>query len=138
MAHFAQLDNNNKVIQVIVVADEECLDRNGREREWVGQRFLRSLFGDNTRWVQTSFNGNRRVRYAGVGYSYDEQRDAFIPPKPFDSWLLDEPTLLWKPPVEMPTDDQNYEWSEEDQNWIVPVPPKQYNWNEEAQRWDEI
>lgn len=79
MAHFAQLDDNNKVIQVIVIANEELLS-NGIEEESKGIAFCQSLFGGN--WIQTSYNGNIRKNYAGIGYSYDKTRDAFIPPNP--------------------------------------------------------
>lgn len=96
MAHFAQLDENNTVTQVIVVANEELM-LDGVENETKGIIFCKSLFGDNTRWVQTSYNSNFRKNYAGIGYTYDEPRDAFIPPKPEEgNWLLDEDTCNWK------------------------------------------
>lgn len=95
MAHFAQLDNNDAVIQVIVVHNNELLD-NGVESEAKGIAFCKSLFGEDTRWVQTSYNGNIRKNYAGIGFTYDEPRDAFIPPKPEGNWVLDEDTCNWK------------------------------------------
>lgn len=93
MAHFAELDDNNIIKQVIVVHNNELLD-NGVESESKGIAFCQSLFGGN--WVQTSYNGNIRKNYAGIGYSYDVVRDAFIPPKPTEGeWILDEDTCQW-------------------------------------------
>lgn len=94
MAHFAQLDENNIVTQVIVVHNNELLDENGQESEAKGIAFCQSLFGGN--WIQTSYNGNFRKNYAGQGFSYDITRDAFIPPKPEGNWILDETTCQWK------------------------------------------
>jgi len=118
MAHFAQLNNNSEVLQVIVVGNSDCLDEHGNESEAIGVAFCQSLFGEDTRWVQTSYNGNIRKNYAGIGYSYDAARDAFIPPQPYPSWLLNEDTCLWQPPVPMPGDDQLYRWDEEQNQWI--------------------
>lgn len=97
MAHFAQLDNNDTVTQVIVVHNNELLD-NGVESEAKGIAFCKSLFGADTRWVQTSYNGNIRKNYAGIGYTYDEAFDAFIPPKPDleGDWVLNEDTCQWE------------------------------------------
>jgi hypothetical protein len=116
MAHFAQLDENNVVTQVIVVANPECLDANGVESESVGVGFCTNLFGG--RWIQTSYNGNIRKNYAGVGYAYDGARDAFIPPKPFASWVLNEGTCRWDPPVSYPKDGKRYAWDEDQQTWV--------------------
>lgn len=116
MAHFAQLDENNIVQQVIVVNNTECLS-DGVESENVGIEFCKSLLGSATVWKQTSYNGNIRKNYAAIGYTYDEQRDAFIPPKPFQSWMLDEDTCLWGPPIPYPTDGNLYEWDESTQSW---------------------
>jgi hypothetical protein len=115
MAHFAQLDDNNVVTQVIVVANEELLD-NGVESEAKGIAFCQSLFGGN--WKQTSYNGNIRVRYAGIGYTYDVERDAFIEPQPYPSWVLNEELLIWDAPVAMPDDGKRYYWNETTTNWI--------------------
>lgn len=93
MAHFAELDENNLVKQVIVVHNNELLD-NGVESEAKGIAFCQSLFGGN--WKQTSYNGNIRKNYAGIGYTYDEERDAFIPPKPEGDWVLNEDTCQWE------------------------------------------
>ena len=114
MAHFAQLDSNNMVTQVIVVDNKDTADANGIEKEHIGAAFCERLLGG--RWVQTSYNGKIRKNYAGIGYTYDEQRDAFIPPKPYPSWVLDT-DLNWKPPVAMPTDDQRYIWDEATTSW---------------------
>jgi hypothetical protein len=114
MAHFAQLENNI-VTKVIVVANQDILDKNGQESEQKGIDFCSNLLGGT--WLQTSYNGRIRKHYAGVGYIYDEGRDAFIPPKPFNSWLLDETTCQWKAPIDMPTDDKKYSWNEDTTSW---------------------
>jgi len=94
MAHFAQLDESNIVTQVIVVHNNELLD-NGVESEAKGVAFCQSLLGGN--WVQTSYNGNIRKNFAGIGFTYDQTRDAFIPPKPEEgNWVLNEDTCLWE------------------------------------------
>jgi hypothetical protein len=112
MAHFAQINENNMVTQVIVV-EQDTLNT--------------GLFGDPASWIQTSYNtrGGQhpegrplRKNYAGIGYTYDPTRDAFIPPKPFNSWGLNEETCLWEAPVPYPTDDKLYLWDEETVNWI--------------------
>ena len=112
MAHFAQINENNMVTQVIVV-EQDTLNT--------------GLFGDPASWIQTSYNtrGGQhpegrplRKNYAGIGYTYDPTRDAFIPPKPFNSWGLNEETCLWQAPVPYPTDDKMYLWDEETVNWI--------------------
>lgn len=117
MAHFAQLDDQNTVLQVIVVHNNELMD-NGAESEAKGIAFCKSLF-PNTNWVQTSYNGTRRKNYAGVGFSYDQIRDAFIPPKPYPSWVLNETTCQWNSPVPYPTDGQQYVWDEATQTWVT-------------------
>jgi hypothetical protein len=117
MAHFAQLNDNNVVLQVIVVNNSECLDSNGQESEAVGVAFCQSLLGGN--WKQTSYNGNMRKNYAGIGYSYDEQRNAFIAPQPYPSWTLVEETCRWSAPVAMPTDNKRYIWNESTISWNV-------------------
>jgi hypothetical protein len=114
MAHFAQLENNI-VKQVIVVSNQEMLDENGQESEQKGIDFCSNLLGGT--WKQTSYNGNFRKNYAGIGYTYDKVRDAFIAPKPYNSWLLDENTCKWKAPVDYPTDGKIYIWNEETLTW---------------------
>jgi len=115
MAHFAQLDENNVVLQVIVVHNNELII-NGVESEAKGITFCQTLFGGN--WVQTSYNGTIRKNYAGIGYTFDKSRDAFIPPKPFASWVLNETTCQWAAPTPMPTDGKQYYWNEETLSWI--------------------
>lgn len=116
MAHFAKIGLNNKVIEVLKVHNNELLDSNGVEQEVNGVDFLTKLTGWSI-WKQTSYNKNFRKNYAGIGYTYDEDREAFIPPKPFTSWVLNEETCLWKAPVDHPTDDQTYNWNETNQSW---------------------
>ena len=113
MAHFAKLDGNT-VTQVIVVANAELMD-NGAESEAKGIAFCQSLFGGE--WKQTSYNGSIRKNYAGIGYTYDQERDAFIEPKPYPSWVLNEATCRWDAPVPMPTDNKPYFWNETNQSW---------------------
>jgi hypothetical protein len=113
MAHFAKLENNN-VTQVIVVDNNELLE-NGQESEQKGIDFCSNLLGGT--WKQTSYNGNIRKNYAGIGYTYDETLDAFIAPKPFASWVLDETIAQWKAPVDYPTDGEMYTWNEETTSW---------------------
>ena len=122
MAHFAQLDEDNVVTQVIVVANEELI-LDGVESEVKGVIFCKSLFGEDTKWVQTSYNATIRKNYAGIGFKYDNALDAFIAPKPFDSWTLDEDTAQWEAPTPYPTDGKIYYWSEDDLTWLeVPTP----------------
>ena len=99
MAHFAQLDENNVVTQVIVVGNSDTADVNGVESESIGVAFCQSLLGANTNWKQTSYNGNMRVRYAGIGYSYNESLNAFVTPQPYASWTLDNATADWVSPL---------------------------------------
>lgn len=117
MAHFAQLDDNNIVTQVLVVDNSEILDDNDVEQESLGVTFLQGLLGSDTNWKQTSYNGNIRKNYAGIGYTYDSSRDAFIPPQPYTSWILNEDTCLWKAPVPYPTDNNRYLWNESTLSW---------------------
>lgn len=117
MAHFAKIGLNNIVTDVLVVANRETMDSTGVEHESIGIEFLKTLTGHET-WIQTSFNGNIRKNYAGIGYTYDSQRDAFIPPQPYLSWTLNEETCRWDAPVAMPTDGKMYQWDEATTNWI--------------------
>jgi len=103
MAHFAQLDENNVVTQVIVVANDELL-LDGVENETKGIMFCKSLLGDDTRWVQTSYNGNIRKNYAGIGYTYDPVADHFFAPQPYPSWTLDT-DAKWNAPTPMPVEE---------------------------------
>ena len=119
MAHFAEINENNIVTRVIVVNNNELL-HNEQELELKGIDFCESLFGHRN-WVQTSYNGNMRYNYAGQGYTYDEDNDAFYAPQPYASWLLDE-DYKWEAPVPYPEDaseDKIYAWDEENQEWKV-------------------
>lgn len=115
MAHFAQIDSDSIVTQVIVVNNVECLDESGNESESVGVSFCKSLFGGE--WVQTSYNANFRKNFAGIGFKYDKERDAFIASQPFPSWSLNESTCRWEAPVPFPQDGKLYKWNEEQQAW---------------------
>lgn len=119
MAHFAQLNENNIVTQVIVVHNNELLDENNVEQESKGQQFCTNLLGGN--WVQTSYNATFRKNYAGIGFTYDSVRNAFIPPKPYPSWLLNEDTCQWNSPVAYPTDEKTYYWNEDTVSWVEAV-----------------
>lgn len=118
MAHFAQLDENNKVIQVIVVNNDVIVDGEGNEQESLGIAFCQSLYGNNTNWKQTSYNASFRGKMAGIGSTYDIENDIFIPPQPFPSWTLND-NNIWIPPVPYPTDDTvTYLWDEENTQWV--------------------
>ena len=116
MATFAKIGLNNKVIEVISVHNNELLDSNGVEQEVNGIDFLTKLTGYPV-WKQTSYNDNIRKNHAGIDYTYDQAKDAFIPPQPYPSWTLDEDTCLWEAPVAYPDDDKIYEWDESATNW---------------------
>ena len=124
MAHFAKLDENNVVTEVHVVANKDTSDANGVEKEYIGQAFLEKLFGGT--WKQTSYNGNIRKNYAGIGYTYNADIDAFVPPKPFASWTLNNDTAQWEAPTPMPADAGTGE------------PPKMYSWDEATTSWVEV
>ena len=116
MAHFAQIDNNGVVLQVIVVANSDTADASGVEKEHIGAAFCEKLFGGT--WKQTSYNGNFRKNYAGIGYTYRADIDAFVPPQPFPSWTLNNDTAQWQAPVAMPTDGKRYRWDEATTSWV--------------------
>ena len=121
MAHFAEIDNNDVVLRVIVVSNNDTSDgQTGEEVESIGIAFCQRLFGGN--WVQTSYNGKFRKRYAGIGYTYNRQYDAFISPKPYPSWNLNTTTLDWEAPVPYPTDGKVYYWEEATQSWVLVEP----------------
>ena len=115
MAHFAEIGEDNIVLRVIVVDNKDTSDTDGNEVESIGAEFCRNLLGGT--WKQTSYNANFRKNYAGIGYKFDSQRDAFIPPQPFDSWVLNETTCRWEAPVAYPTDGTFYIWDEPTQSW---------------------
>ena len=128
MAHFAKIGLNSRVIETVVVHNNELLDADGLEQEVNGIDFLTKLTGWSI-WKQTSYNtygGEHKLggtpfrkNYGSVGFTYDEDRDAFIPPKPYNSWILNENTCLWEAPVSYPDDDKNYTWNEANQTWDV-------------------
>ena len=117
MAHFAEVDPSWNVLRVIVVNNEDILDK-GVESETVGVAFCKNLFGEDSRWLQTSYNKNFRKNYAGPGFYYNTLLDAFIPPQPYPSWTLDEDTCLWEPPTPAPTEGQ-FIWDEASVSWLV-------------------
>ena len=123
MAHFARIDENNVVTQVVVVANKDTADADGVEKEHIGAAFLEKLFGGV--WKQTSYNGNIRKNYAGIGYTYDANINAFVPPKPYASWVLND-AAQWEAPVPMPEDAGTGE------------PPKMYQWDEATTSWVEV
>ena len=118
MAHFAEIDANNVVLRVVVIGNADTADANGVEKEHIGAAFCERLFGGT--WKQTSYNGNKRKRYAGIGYTFNEELDAFVAPKPFPSWVLNNTTAEWEAPVAMPV-----------------VEGKRFVWNEATGAWDE-
>jgi hypothetical protein len=130
MASFAKLNSENIVTTVVSVVNEVLKDSNGIEQESIGIQFLKTLYNEpNAIWKQTSYNTHGgihssngtpfRKNFAGIGYTYDLNRDAFIPPKPYNSWILNESTCNWDAPVAYPTDGQRYSWNEENQNWTL-------------------
>jgi hypothetical protein len=133
MASFAKLNNNNIVLKVESVVDDVLKDSNGIEQEQLGINFLKTLYNEpNAIWKQTSYNTHGgvhnnggtpfRKNHAGIDYTYDETRNAFIPPKPYNSWILNEDTCNWDAPIPMPSDasiDKRYTWNEENQNWTL-------------------
>ena len=120
MAHFAELGENNVVLQVIVVDNKDIKDTFGVEQEEIGIAFCRNLLGGT--WKQTSYNASFRKNYAGVGFTYDSTRDAFVPPRPYPSWVLNEDTCQWEAPLPKPDDvdfpNRYYRWQEETLSWI--------------------
>lgn len=119
MAHFAELDENNTVLQVIVVHNNELLDGE-TESEAKGVGFCSTLFG-HTNWVQTSYNSNIRKQFAAAGYTYDSDKDIFVAPAPYPSWSLDD-NSDWQAPTPIPEDDNKYSWNEDTQSWDLVEP----------------
>jgi hypothetical protein len=155
MAHFAKLGINSKVIGVEVVADTDCHNADGVEDETVGVQFLENIHGWPL-WKKTSYNTQANVHalggtpfrknYAGIGYTYDEDRDAFIPPKPFASWVVNETTCVWEAPVAYPSvttygdPAKPYEisWDETNGRWICKDsedPVNNFRWDASASAW---
>ena len=136
MAHFAKLGINSKVIDVLVIDNQDITDKEGIESEQLGIDFLEKL----TRypfWVQTSYNRNIRKNFASVGSTYDDVRDAFIPPQPYPSWVLDEATCLWQAPISEPVltdeDSLGVMWNEDKTEWRNVYP--RLEWDEELINW---
>jgi hypothetical protein len=121
MASFAKLNSDNIVEQVISINNSVITDVNGVEQEQIGVDFINKLYNTNDVWKQTSYNNNIRKNYAGIGYTYDSQRDAFIAPKPYNSWILNEDTCRWEAPIAYPNDGQRYNWNEETQSWTLQI-----------------
>jgi hypothetical protein len=107
MSHFAEIDENNVVLRVLVGDN----DMPNEGYDW----FVENLGGT---WIKTSYNGSIRKNYAGIGYTYNEELDAFIPPKPYESWTLNESTCLWQSPIPQPQDGRAYEWNEKSLLWV--------------------
>lgn len=115
MAHFALLDSNNIVTRIETVNNSECVDVHDAEREEIGLAYLMKKYGGI--WKQTSYNGTIRKNYAGIGYVYDEARDAFYQPRPFQSWTLNDSTCIWEAPINHPADTNLYQWDSDANNW---------------------
>jgi hypothetical protein len=123
MAYFAKLGTGNIVEQVISINNAVITDANGFEQEQLGVDFINKLYNTRDVWKQTSYNNNFRKNYAGIGYQYDQTRNAFIPPKTFNSWILNEDTCRWEAPISKPTteleENQYYSWNESILNWEI-------------------
>jgi len=125
MAHFVEINNEKKVIRVIVLEDKDTQDADGNEVESIGIKYLEDAFGGT--WLKTSYNtiaGKHvkggipfRMNYAGIDFIYDEKKDAFIPPQPFSSFVLNKNTCQWEPPIEYPNDGKDYTWNEDTKSW---------------------
>ena len=122
MAHFAQLDENSIVLQIIVVNNDVIQNLPFPESEPIGVAFCQSLFGQDTVWKQTSYNGNFRKNYAVIGYTYNADIDAFVAPQPYPSWILNAETGQWEAPVPYPHDGKRYAWDEATQSWVLIQP----------------
>lgn len=118
MAHFAKLDSNNIVEEVIVIANGVIYDLPFPESEPYGVDFCKELYGKYTNWKQTSYNGSFRNVYAGIGFTYDPVNDVFIEPQPYLSWTLNQTTFKWEAPIPYPTDGKDYYWDEETTSWV--------------------
>ena len=117
MAYFAKLGTGNIVETVISINNAVITDANGFEQEKLGVDFINKLYNTRDVWKQTSYNNNIRKNYAGIGYTYDQARDAFIAPKPFNYWILNEDTCRWESPIPYPQDNNRYKWNEQTLSW---------------------
>jgi hypothetical protein len=122
MAHFAKLNDQNVVTDVIVIANHDTSDASGVEKEYIGAAYCERLLGG--RWVQTSYNGSFRKRFAGKGMIYNEDFNAFVRAKPHEGWTLNETTADWEAPIPMPEDGKFYVWDDATLNWIETNPPE--------------
>ena len=127
MAHFAQIDSDNIVTQVIVVSNDDCLDSDGSQSK-LGIPFCKNLLGADTNWVRTSYNNNIRFRYAGIGMKYDSTNDVFYEQQPYPSWVLNTSTWVWDAPVAMP-DDAGVDDAENPTEFV------EYDWDEDSTSW---
>jgi hypothetical protein len=118
MAHFAEIDENNKVVRVIVVNNNDILDENGYESEAIGVAFCQRILGNHNIWKQCSYNNNFRKHYPSVGHNYDSTRDYFYQDQPYASWTFNTETAEWEAPVERP-DDRPYDWDESTRSWVL-------------------
>tara|TARA_R100000988_G_scaffold13668_1_gene7211 strand:+ start:14 stop:379 length:366 start_codon:yes stop_codon:yes gene_type:complete len=119
LAHFAEINSDNIVLRVVVISNSNTANSDGHETESIGATYCQNLLGGT--WVQTSYNNNFRKRFAGIGFTYDSTRNAFIPPKPFNSWTLNETTCDWEAPVALPSDasaTKTYSWNEGTTSWV--------------------
>ena len=121
--HYAELNENNEVIYVVYMDNEIITDKNGNEVEELGVTHLHTHHGEDRRWIRTSYRGNFRNKYAGLGDTYREDLDAFIAPQPYPSWTLNESTGQWEPPTPRPDDKNLYSWNEDTQSWDLIEPP---------------
>jgi hypothetical protein len=119
MAYFAKLGTGNIIETVISINNSVITDNNGIEQEQLGVDFINKLYNTRDVWKQTSYNRTFRKNYAGIGFQYDQTRDAFIAPKPFNSWILNEDTCIWEAPVAKPEDDNKYSWNEFTLSWDI-------------------
>ena len=124
MAHFAEVDSNNIVLRVIVVSNDDVLDNNGQESEQVGIDFCKNIFGQNTNWVQASYNNNIRGVFPCEGFIWNPELNIFYPPQPFPSWFLNVEMCAWLPPVPLPDDHDSG--------------THHATWNEDLRRWDIV
>jgi len=149
MATFAQLDNDNVVLNTIKISNDEILDENGNESEELGIKRCKELFGEDTKWVQTWFSSPppKRFRTASLRMIYSAEFDRFLLPKPFPSWSLNTETFEWEPPIPRPDRviirPVTHEWNEETLSWIevdIPKPDdeNEYEWNTVDGAWDMV
>ena len=117
-SYYARLDDNNVVTEVLAVADTSVFNEDGSDNETAGIAFFQVHYGVDTKWVHTRYDGSKRKNYAGKGFAYDATRDAFIPPQPFPSWILNEETCRWDAPIPYPNDGNMYSWDESSGAWI--------------------